>query len=289
MKPSFELTLIVTCMFILISSYLYLNTFAYQTTHVRKSLFHPHQLTAFDTDYCGGDGTKQPVIPKRIVTTIRDRSVIPDHIYEQYALFAPNHELHVYEDEDCTEFLETHYTDHVVERFRSLKKGAHKADLFRYAYLYIHGGVYLDIKTVLLYDIESIIDHDEDSFYMVFTNQTAMYNGILATPPKNPYFLHLLDDVINGPPLKDYLRFCKAASTILKEYYVDQSYTEHIKGLRQTVDGVPNVHLWKEIFCDAEKFCDGATDRYGLCNFVADERDTKIFKLRDPEYGVSWV
>jgi mannosyltransferase OCH1-like enzyme len=37
----------------------------------------------------------------------------------------------------------------IVEKFNSIKGGAHKADLFRYYYLYINGGVFLDSDAML--------------------------------------------------------------------------------------------------------------------------------------------
>ena len=42
----------------------------------------------------------------------------------------------------------------VKETFRKLK-GAHKADLFRYCYLYKFGGIYLDITKDRLYTCKS--------------------------------------------------------------------------------------------------------------------------------------
>ena len=50
-------------------------------------------------------------------------------------------------DEDIVLYFREHPLpgfDHIVEKFGSITVGAHKADLFRYYFLYLNGGAYLD-------------------------------------------------------------------------------------------------------------------------------------------------
>ena len=225
-------------------------------------------------------------IPKRIVTTTKDKSAIPRHIYDQYKKYATEYTFSIYDNTDCIKFLETFYSRKVVRRFNALQEGAHKADLFRYAYLYIYGGVYLDVKTILLDHISTIFEHHKSHFYMVFTDNDRMYNGILATPRHNKYFLHLLSDIVNGPRIRHYLQYCVSASYILRNCYLINR--DKKKGPHQTVDEIPDVVLFKEIFCNADKHCNKRADRYGYCNFAVDINDRKVFKIRDPTYGKIW-
>lgn len=52
----------------------------------------------------------------------------------------------LYDDEMCRKFLVDNFPDIVVYTFDKLKPGAYKSDLWRYCVLFIHGGIYLDIK-----------------------------------------------------------------------------------------------------------------------------------------------
>ena len=227
-------------------------------------------------------------IPKTIMVTIKDKTKIPDHIYKQYERHAKGYKLTVYDDRECELFLKTEYPYEVLDRFRSLRTGAHKADLFRYAYLYKRGGIYLDVKTVLLKDLDSFVNHDIPMFYVVHTDNKRLYNGILCTPPGNEYFLRLLDDMVFGPPITSYIQICNSAAQILKKHLSSSSTDSLTKGYHETTSNIPNVHIWKEIFCDSQKHCNGKRDRYGFCNYCIDIHDTKLFKIRDDTYGKEW-
>lgn len=228
--------------------------------------------------------TTLETIPRTIVLTNKDKARIPTHIYDQYKKHAKDYTLSVFDDQDCEAFLRREYPYEVIRTFRSLRTGAHKADLFRYAYLYKCGGVYLDVKTILLKDLEDIIDHDRPVFYVVYTDQNRLYNGILCTPPRNEYFLRLLEDMVYGPSISHYMQVCESAARVLKQEMSGNLQ----KGPRETRPTIPDVHLWKEIFCNADKHCKGKRDRYGFCNYCIDEHDTKLFKIRDDSYGKGW-
>lgn len=67
----------------------------------------------------------------------------------------PGYRYEYYNDADCISFMEKNFGTHVVNAFNILKPGAFKADLFRYCYIYIKGGIYLDI------DLEPTIPFDD--------------------------------------------------------------------------------------------------------------------------------
>ena len=85
----------------------------------------------------------------------------------------------VFDDNECKQFLLDHYGSEYVAKFDYFSKGAHKADLFRYAWLYIYGGVYCDIKTVLIRPLTE-----------VFPDDTASYFVISPDPKRQPYWLN---------------------------------------------------------------------------------------------------
>ena len=81
------------------------------------------------------------------------------------------------------------------------------------------------------------------------------------------------------------MQVCESAANLLKTRYLVDPLK---KGTLETNARIPNVCMWKEIFCNVEKYCNNKKDRYGFCNFCIDEHDHKLFKIRDEGYGNIW-
>ena len=58
----------------------------------------------------------------------------------------PEFKHYLYDDEMCRNFIKENFNNDTLWAFDKLRPGAYKADLWRYCVLYIHGGIYLDIK-----------------------------------------------------------------------------------------------------------------------------------------------
>jgi mannosyltransferase OCH1-like enzyme len=55
-------------------------------------------------------------------------------------------EFHLYDENECKEFIKTHFNQYVLNAYESLFPCSYKSDLWRYCVLYVHGGIYMDIK-----------------------------------------------------------------------------------------------------------------------------------------------
>ena len=81
----------------------------------------------------------------------------------------PEFTHYLYDDDDCRKFIKNNFPSNVVNAFDKLIPGAYKADLWRYCVLYIHGGIYLDIKyccvKVNIFATEEVICIHGDSMY----------------------------------------------------------------------------------------------------------------------------
>lgn len=97
-------------------------------------------------------------VPAILLQTYRDVTLIPKKVYQNIQKYAPDFTHIIYDDNQIIAFLKTYYTDLVVTTFQQCRLGAHKGDLFRYCYLYINGGVYMDIKTELLQPLASLLN-----------------------------------------------------------------------------------------------------------------------------------
>ena len=79
----------------------------------------------------------------------------------------------------------------IIKRFNEIKRGEHKADLFRYYYLYVKGGVYMDSDAMIYQPIDTIVGNRQ--FFAVDSWLThSISNCIIASGKGNPLILEAL-------------------------------------------------------------------------------------------------
>lgn len=103
-------------------------------------------------------------IPKKIIQTYKKKDLIPTNIIKNITDKNLDWEYNFYDDEECVNFLYEEFGKEYVDKFYSFKKGAHKSDLFRICWLYVNGGVYIDIDTEIIIKLDDIIDNIENDF-----------------------------------------------------------------------------------------------------------------------------
>lgn len=224
--------------------------------------------------------TKANTIPYTIVLTTNDISKVPIYIWNQYKQLAKEYTLLVFDDAKCEKFLQKFYGQIAVDKFNGMKWGAHKADLFRYAYLYLYGGCYFDIKTLLQMPLKEIVKHDKPNMcYMVYTPTSKnIYNGIICTSPNNSYIGDMFNYIIYNDITK-YMQICEYSAKLLSVYLSKKFSTREYKMTNNFV-----LDLWHEIFVNAYQFCNNKKDRYNLCSVCTDSRNRILFRVRDPTY-----
>jgi len=138
-----------------------------------------------------------------------------------------------YTDKDIVRFFKENPLqgfEDVENVFKSLKRGEHRADLFRYYYLYIKGGVYFDTDLMIYKHIEDIIK----GYDFVSVNCKSLgwiSQFFLATTPKNPIIYEALMDIYK-----------------IDKSTLDSDYHIIIKNLKNIVNNSPqnNIYLYNE-------------------------------------------
>ena len=126
------------------------------------------------------------MIPKVIVQT--SRRGIPEYVKNMilensagwsYRHFNYHEALSFFLDNPDKEFPD------VFNKFCSYSYGEHRADLFRYYYLYVKGGVYIDSDAMIEDNIENIAQ-DFDFFSVNSTYLPgSIFQGFIGCTPKN--------------------------------------------------------------------------------------------------------
>ena len=212
-----------------------------------------------------------------VVQTAPNKRDIPKHINEQWDRFFDGKRF-VFDDDDCIKFLNENYGEVYVNKFNYFKNGAHKADLFRYAWLYKHGGIYCDIKTILIKPLKYVFPHSNVCYFIVTPDTDRIYNGIIATPPNNPIIHEMLIGAMNHQNSDDYSSICRDGYNVLQSILNTNSIHGYIQS---KYTNIPDEHIYKQT---VNYNCKGNYDRYGFCNLIVDEHNNIIMNLRDITY-----
>lgn len=132
-----------------------------------------------------------------------------------------------YNDIENIEFLKKHFINkypNVIEKYNTLPWPAFKADLMRYAYLYINGGVYLDMDIVLNEYIEDIIeDYEFVIIHSTKWNSSICLNAFIATKANNKTMLDCFEYIYNTSVKRHgkdhYLTLCRHLFTTIENNY----------------------------------------------------------------------
>ena len=104
-------------------------------------------------------------ISKNIYLTYKSKN-IPNYIIKNWKLLNPTYNIHLYDNNDCINFLYNNYGQLYVDIFNYIKDGPIKSDFWRCCIIYKYGGVYADIDMEPLVSISSIIkNNNKIKFY----------------------------------------------------------------------------------------------------------------------------
>src|SRR5437762_1813333 len=111
------------------------------------------------------------MIPRRIMQTWKTKNV-PEH-WKPSPLsirqHMPDWEYTLMTDEDNRKFVAEHFPD-FLPYYDRFPYPIQRADAIRYCWLYIHGGVYLDLDTVVQKSLEPLFEDGGDLFLVASGN-----------------------------------------------------------------------------------------------------------------------
>ena len=162
------------------------------------------------------------VIPKIIFQTSKERP--KNYLINMIKNNCPDWTYIHFTDDDIIKFFNKNQLDefpNIAEKFTSIINGAHKADLFRYYFIYIKGGVFLDSDAMIQTNINYIIkDYDFFSVESTHYCPLCIFQGFLGANSKNKIIYEALVDLYNmdiNVLNNDYLIVCRNLYKILKK------------------------------------------------------------------------
>ena len=136
-------------------------------------------------------------IPKIVMQTWKTDEV-PDH-WKASQRGIKRHmadwEYHLMTDEDNRAFVQMYFPD-FLETYDEFEYGIMRADAIRYMWLYVNGGVYMDLDIMLIKPIDELFYEDKEVYLAPSGNYSSYYtNAFMASKPKVRMWLSCLAEM----------------------------------------------------------------------------------------------
>ena len=136
-------------------------------------------------------------IPKIIMQSWKTKD-IPEHWSESpksIAKVMPDWKYILMTDEDNRNMIKEHFPD-FLECYDNLDYPIQRADTARYAFLYLYGGIYMDLDFIVQRDLSPLFSNNGGLFLVSSGNVSGYYtNSFMASKPRNKFWLEMLDEI----------------------------------------------------------------------------------------------
>ena len=154
-----------------------------------------------NTQFINENKPKMPLIPLNIFQTWHTKDLPPIILEAANSININNPEFtyHLYDEVDCLHFITTHFDKSVSDAYNSLVPHSYKADLWRFCILYIHGGIYLDIKFYPVNGFKFLELTDQEYFAKdIEVSGGGVLTGLIITKPKNTILLNCIHKIVEN-------------------------------------------------------------------------------------------
>ena len=152
---------------------------------------------------------QQQAIPKILFQTNKKDQVPKDMRRAMQSLIDmnPEYTYHYFSDSAIRPFIQKYFpTGDVLRAFDALIPGAFRSDLFRYCFLYIHGGVYLDADVLAVLPLSELLGSEDEFVSAEDSGNGWVHNALLGAAPRNPIIKVALDTAVDRITRCDYGR-----------------------------------------------------------------------------------
>lgn len=152
-------------------------------------------MMSFEVPYMGD--VSLSVVPRIIMQTWKEDdppdkwSSSPTSITH----FMPEWDHVLMSDELNEMFVREHFPQY-LDIYLSFPYGIQRADVIRYMWLYINGGVYLDLDYELTESLEPLFASGSELYLMSSSNLSSYFtNSFMASTPGHPFWLEVLEEM----------------------------------------------------------------------------------------------
>lgn len=123
----------------------------------------------------------------------------------------PHYEYHFHDTLSCQKLLRDNFEPNVLQAYNDLIPGAYRCDLWRLCALYVHGGVYMDLKLCPYLPFDDMFDVDTDIILSVERfgieyPEESIFNGFLAASPRHPLLYSYIQEIVRRVESRGYFQ-----------------------------------------------------------------------------------
>ena len=154
------------------------------------------------------------IVPRRIAQTWESQPLPPGMQAAKDAIraAAPDFEYVLMDNTERRAFIAAHFAESVVAAYDALIPGAYRADLWRYCYLYVHGGIYLDIKFIPEpgFDFRELLESEHFMLDIPTPmSDRSIQNSVIVAKPRSPYLLKAITTIVANVTNRLYGKSCQ--------------------------------------------------------------------------------
>jgi len=123
--------------------------------------------------------------------------------YELNKTLNPEMTFHLYNENDCREFIQNNFDEKVLYAYNSLIPCSYKSDLWRFCVLYINGGIYIDIKYKCVNGFTFVNLTDKEYFVKDIPDR-YVYTALIVALPGNDVLLQCINQIVENVKNKYY-------------------------------------------------------------------------------------
>jgi hypothetical protein len=139
------------------------------------------------------------MIPKILLQTSKNK--LDKHVLDNLNKFIDGWQYFHFIDFEIIQFFKDNPLEElpdIIEVFKSIPKGEYKADLFRYYFLYLKGGVFVDSDLQIKTDLNRYVDNfNYFTVQACHPNEHCYFQGLLGVESKNEIIHEALIDTYN--------------------------------------------------------------------------------------------
>jgi mannosyltransferase OCH1-like enzyme len=177
----------------------------------------------------------------------------------------PRFKYYLFDDNDCRNFIKKHFNIDILNAYNRLIPGAYKADLWRYCVLYIHGGIYMDVKYYPINNFK-LVNLLEKEHWVLDNGGGGIYNALMVCKPRNEILLKAINQIVLNVKNKYYGGgfLDPTGPGLLSTYFTNEEKNyfdmKHIITGHQDYDkfisfnGVNIIHCYPGYFQDRQTF-----------------------------------
>jgi mannosyltransferase OCH1-like enzyme len=120
-------------------------------------------------------------------------------------------------DSDNRRFILSHFPS-LIDTYDALPYNINRVDFVRYAYLYVHGGIYADLDCECIKSLDTLKKKKETEIILAYDSLKHLECAFMISTPKQPLWLHVLHEIhkrLYEPSLKLQLYGALSRSTYI--------------------------------------------------------------------------